>query len=64
MTKDILLRQNTITEIDRASTDKTALPADASLIIESDWAEMIKLAGTESELLKRLGIAEDSRQDA
>ena len=58
--KDRLILNNSVTILERAETDVTALPAgsppDASLISEADWLIMVENAGSEATLLADLGV--------
>ena len=42
--------------LERAVTDVTGVPSEASLICEADWDTMAKEAGGETALLASLGV--------
>ena len=50
-----------LTAIDRITTDRTIVGANASLIIEADWAAMVRAAGSEAALLAELKVTSDAR---
>ena len=41
MSRDVLVRGNLVIFLDRSPTDQTALPTNASLISEADWAALV-----------------------
>ena len=55
MSRDALIRGNTILFLDRSNGDATARPPDASLIYEADWKN---LCGDqkEADYIKALGL--------
>ena len=62
MTTDIYIYAKELGDIERSEKDVTALPPGASLIAETDWAELCKAAGGEEELIKQLEVI-DARID-
>ena len=59
---DILIRGGNLAALDRGDNDVTALPDDATLIVEADWRQMCEAAGSEAALILALDV-EDTRDD-
>lgn len=56
MSLDRLIWIDTAYILERTATDVTGLPAEASLIAESDWGTLVTQAGNEGILLTELGV--------
>ena len=63
MSTDILLNAGYLVAIDRAPTDVTGVPPEASLIAEALWADLCKEAGGEAALIAELGVIDTRAVD-
>lgn len=55
---DIYICAKILSALERADTDVTGVPVDASLIAAADWLMMCKEAGGEDKLIETLGVAD------
>ena len=55
MSRDVMIRNGTVTFLDRSATDETIIPPDASLICEADWKNLLG-DQKEADYIKALGL--------